>query len=117
MYAMYVYLSIYLSIYIYIYIYVYTYIHMAVRVHGLHAILAEGDLCRKFAEPPCKWGVSNYAGGGLAFFVGGVLLHKKRLSHPAKAQNLNIIKLGFHPHTKPTCPKRGFSESPTLVAK
>ena len=32
---------------------------------------------------------------------------KKSLGHPAKAQNLNIIKLGFRPHTKLTCPRGG----------
>ena len=33
-------------------------------------------------------------GGGLAFFV---LVRKKSLGHPAKAQNLKDIKLGVHP--------------------
>ena len=58
---------------------------------------------------PCsvhKWGISNDAGGSLAF-LGGVLLHRKSLGHPAKAQNLEILKLGFHPHAKPTCPGGG----------
>ena len=32
---------------------------------------------------------------------------KKSIGHPAKAQNLKLIKLGFHPHTKPTCQRGG----------
>ena len=54
--------------------------------------------------------------GSLAF-LGGMLLHKKSLGHPAKAENLKIglhpkkpyIKLGLHPHTstKPTRPRGG----------
>ena len=55
----------------------------------------------------CKWGVSNQAGGEPCLFAGWVLLHKKSLGHPAKAQNLKSIKLGFHPQTKPTCPRGG----------
>ena len=62
---------------------------------------------RKFAK-------QTFANGGFrirlvgepCFFCGGVLLHKKSLG-PAKTQNLKIMKLGFHPHTKPTCPRGG----------
>ena len=53
----------------------------------------------------CKWGGQMRPGVALPF-VGGIL-RKKSLGHPAKAQNLKILKLGFHPHTKPTCPRGG----------
>ena len=45
------------------------------------------------------------AGGSLAFLGGRVLLHKTSLGHPAKAQNLKIIKRGFHPLYETCVPK------------
>ena len=76
--------------------------HYALRVLCPHLRASDlgppphGD--RKFARGfKIGWGV---------FFL-GVLLHKKSLGHPAKAKNLRLRKLGFHPHTKPTCPRGG----------
>ena len=50
---------------------------------------------------------------------GRVLLHKKSLGHPAKAQNPNLIneniKPSFRPRTKPLCPRGGPPEPPTYI--
>ena len=43
-------------------------------------------ICRKFANPPLQMGGFKLGWGGLACFLLGVLLHKKSLGHPAKAQ-------------------------------
>ena len=45
-------------------------------------------------------------GGSLAFVWGGAPAQKEPRSS-CKGPNLKIIKLGFHPRTKPTCPRGG----------
>ena len=103
-------ISISLSIYVYVYIYIYIYIHtyictclfptdsprhppadahlsggMLQRACGFSGGRSSGIRRTFFANR----GGSNQAAGSLAFFLsGGMLLHKKSLGHPAKAQNL-----------------------------
>ena len=44
-----------------------------------------------------------------------MLLHKKNIGHPAKAPNLKITKLGFHPLYETCVPREGDSLSRRLL--
>ena len=61
-------------------------------------------------NPPLQMGGFNLGlgSGALPFLLlGGCFCTETSLGHPAKGQRLKHIKLGFHPHTKPACPRGG----------
>ena len=57
-------------------------------------------------NPPVQMEGFKLGWGGACLFVGGVLLRTKSLGHPAKAPNLELIKLGLRPSTKPCILRR-----------
>ena len=68
---------------------------------------------RQCTNTPLLMGGFKLGWGGPCFFVFvRVLLHKKGLGHPAKAQHLETLKPGFHPPCETYMPKGGFSELP-----
>ena len=80
-------------------------------MRNLHAQAGVSPNRRTLPSGPfANGGVQIRPGGALPFF-GAVLLHKKNLGHPAQKERPEtfetIIKLGFHPHARPTRPKRG----------
>ena len=133
-----VYVYIYIYIYIYVYlspsIHIYIYIYGFLRISSCSTCFSRASpesrllfdilsrhtsphhpdpplFCFATSEESCCGGV--FRRPSWCFLLGG---KRASLGHPAKAQTFKIISLGFHPNTKPACP-RGGSRPNTALTK
>ena len=99
-----------LNIHMCIYIYIYTHIYIYIYIHKLIKALSMSKWYRrKFAKPPFAKGVFQIRlGGSLASFWRGCSCTKRASVILQMPKTLKILKLGSHPHTKPTSPRGGF---------